>query len=483
MADLPGGYLTQHQHQMASMSGGGSGGSQPPGGGSSKPTYSKRGKITIVACLPCRRRKTKCDGRRPICSQCASRESACSYDMNEEQRRLTFLRENVEQLAEEKANLEAVLWNLKSTSDLEATEILRRIRNGQQYGALVRQIQASRLLTQVKGDYNFSSCAGNHDWMSTDSSSTTTIVTTPSFSPCSHPFYSSSFLNLVVSTDPVPGTSHARSYEQLIQAIATSSRSDSSEIVQRLRRREPIEAILEAIGAELPSEPAPGAGAMDVDSTLAEHHQAHQHVRPMAGNALAPRGATPSGGVGRAPDAHTPPHTHSFRWTTVTTDAEFVKHLLDVYFTWQHTFFQNFPESLFRHDFEHGRTKYCSRVLVNAICAAGCLLSGRPEARADPHDPATTGAGFFEEGIRMLNQSDKSSIPTTAGVFILSHVEGYRARLGAMWGLVGRSARMAMDLNLHLRNEKISADLHGNDDEKQEAGRVHAFWGCFVSDQ
>jgi len=29
------------------------------GGGSSKPTYAKRGKITIVACVPCRRRKTK----------------------------------------------------------------------------------------------------------------------------------------------------------------------------------------------------------------------------------------------------------------------------------------------------------------------------------------------------------------------------------------------------------------------------------------
>lgn len=28
-------------------------------GGPSKPTYAKRGKITIVACVPCRKRKTK----------------------------------------------------------------------------------------------------------------------------------------------------------------------------------------------------------------------------------------------------------------------------------------------------------------------------------------------------------------------------------------------------------------------------------------
>lgn len=38
-------------------SGGGGGGT--PGGGPAKPTYAKRGKITIVACVPCRKRKTK----------------------------------------------------------------------------------------------------------------------------------------------------------------------------------------------------------------------------------------------------------------------------------------------------------------------------------------------------------------------------------------------------------------------------------------
>jgi len=39
-------------------SGGGSGGGGGKGSGQ-KPTYAKRGKITIVACVPCRKRKTK----------------------------------------------------------------------------------------------------------------------------------------------------------------------------------------------------------------------------------------------------------------------------------------------------------------------------------------------------------------------------------------------------------------------------------------
>lgn len=44
-------------------------------------------------------------------------------------------------------------------------------------------------------------------------------------------------------------------------------------------------------------------------------------------------------------------------WTTVTQDRELVEHLLRLYFTWQHAFFQNFPEDLFRRDMASGRTK------------------------------------------------------------------------------------------------------------------------------
>lgn len=224
---------------------------------------------------------------------------------------------------------------------------------------------------------------------------------------------------------------------------------------------------------------------MDLDPPQSDSGPiSHYHARPMAGNALAPQFASqPTFGASRAPDAHTPPNAEEYRWTTVTENKEFIEHLLDLYFMWQHSFFQNFPEPLFRQDYEAGKTKYCSRVLVNAICAAGCLLSDRPEARGDPYDPSTAGAGFFEEGMILLNRTDRSSIPTAAGVFLLSHVEGYRARLGAMWALVGRSARMALDLNLHLRNDKIPFDQMPPAMQRQESGRIHAFWGCFVSDQ
>jgi hypothetical protein len=266
-------------------------------------------------------------------------------------------------------------------------------------------------------------------------------------------------------------------FEQLINNIATSSSAETDDIVQRLRRREPIERILSSSAPG--STPNRSPGAMETSAPGSEQMHPVYHARPMAGNSLAPPLAPPMEHGSR--DSPGGPDDH--RWTQVTEDKEFIDHLLDVYFMWQHAFFQNFPEDLFRGDYEEGNTQYCSRVLLNAICAAGCLLSDRPESRGDQNDPTTAGAGFFEEGMRLLNQSDRSSIPTTAGVFILSHVEGYRARLGAMWGLVGRSARMAIDLGLHLRNDKQPFDQMSPEDQKYELGRIHAFWGCFISDQ
>ena len=133
------------------LHGGSPGGApQPPNPGPTKPTYSKRGKITIVACVNCRRRKTKCDGQRPVCGQCAARDGTqCHYDMNEEQRRLTYLRENVEHLHEEKNSLESLIWNLKISTEEEAIEILRRLRRGTDAQTLAQNVQAGRLLAQV----------------------------------------------------------------------------------------------------------------------------------------------------------------------------------------------------------------------------------------------------------------------------------------------------------------------------------------------
>lgn len=89
----------------------------------------------------------QCDGRRPSCSQCTTRDGPCVYDMTDDQRRLTHLRDNVEQLQEKSSSLEALLAALQAANDHEAMEIYRRIRHGGDLHTLAAQVQAGRLLS------------------------------------------------------------------------------------------------------------------------------------------------------------------------------------------------------------------------------------------------------------------------------------------------------------------------------------------------
>ena len=165
-------------------------------------------------------------------------------------------------------------------------------------------------------------------------------------------------------------------------------------------------------------------------------------------------------------------------WTTVTQDEELIQHLLDVYFTWQHSFFQSFPENLFRSDMAAGRTKYCSPMLVNAICAAGCFLSERSnvDQLVEP---------FYEEAMKLYKDDSKPTISTTATLYLTSYVEGTRGRLSTLWMSSGASSLMAVDLNLHLKRHPKPANTSEEEQEsmKEAKARTHAFWGCFHVDQ
>lgn len=166
-------------------------------------------------------------------------------------------------------------------------------------------------------------------------------------------------------------------------------------------------------------------------------------------------------------------------WTSVTQDSNLIEHLLTLYFTWQHSFFQNFPEKLFRTDMAAGRTKYCSEMLVNAICAAACFLASEENVRA-------LGPKFFDEARSYQENLDKPDVASTAALYLLSYVEGTRGRLSSLWMLSGRSALMSIDLGLHLR-QTYQNDIAPEDDHEKHANefkaRSHAFWGAYHVDQ
>jgi hypothetical protein len=258
-----------------------------------------------------------------------------------------------------------------------------------------------------------------------------------------------------------------------VRKIISSSPADLNEIIRRLRLHDDVSTILSSIqsGSLLQV-----LSTRDYEFTLgieADYSSREQMFGLVKG------AGTHS--AGRAPDAHTP-LVNQQPWTSVSNDFEFIEHLLSLYFSWQHPFFQSFPEKLFREDMVTGGTKYCSRLLVNALCATGCLLSRRPEARRDPNDPKTAGLDFFDEAVRLLNETRTSSIPTIAALYLLCHVEGNRGQLGSLWLYSGRSSRMALNINLHLRSDRSPSEHLSVATSKEESARQHVFWGCFIAD-
>ncbi|KAF2086773.1 hypothetical protein K490DRAFT_19114, partial [Saccharata proteae CBS 121410] len=91
---------------------------------------SKRGRITAIACVPCKKRKSKCNGLQPVCNTCAMKGSTCSYDMRQEHRWQGTLRVNVKKLEQELEEIKAVLPLLATTPQRDAAmQLALEIRN------------------------------------------------------------------------------------------------------------------------------------------------------------------------------------------------------------------------------------------------------------------------------------------------------------------------------------------------------------------
>ncbi|KAF2757783.1 hypothetical protein EJ05DRAFT_400830 [Pseudovirgaria hyperparasitica] len=73
----------------------------------------RRGHITHSACRNCSEKKSKCDGARPICGNCESKNATCVYEVAQGQTRTTALREQVRELEEKGRDLEEKVQGLE----------------------------------------------------------------------------------------------------------------------------------------------------------------------------------------------------------------------------------------------------------------------------------------------------------------------------------------------------------------------------------
>lgn len=278
----------------------------------------------------------------------------------------------------------------------------------------------------------------------------------------------------------------AKQYDQLMNTLMTSDTDAIHALIQRVRGGETMGAPMQAAFGLQParsSQPQPLLGPQpDVSRSLEAAFSRHDQTFGMVKGAEMSHTSIGLGTEFIDQRIHHP-------WTNITHDQELLEHLINLYFTWQHCFFQNFPENLFREDFHAGRTKFCSRILLNAICAAGCFLSNREIVRQDQGNGVTLMDKFYDEAKAQLADADQSTLTTTASLYLISYVEGTRGHLSSLWMYSGRAVLMAVDLELHLRpTKKRKAQAAQSDEEEEERkkegeARSHAFWGCFHVDQ
>jgi hypothetical protein len=168
-----------------------------------------------------------------------------------------------------------------------------------------------------------------------------------------------------------------------------------------------------------------------------------------------------------------PPRSTSVGWFRSPQDAEFVDHLLNLYFTWIHPFYLFFSREHFLQDMGRGRTAYFSPLLLNAVLAYSCHYSDRLGARTDPAAPNTAGDEFFSEAKRLLDSGDQTCLTTVQALGVMSARECSQGRDSHAYQLAGRAGRMALELGLH-----VSANGSGLRSTDVEVRRI-TFWGVF----
>lgn len=163
-------------------------------------------------------------------------------------------------------------------------------------------------------------------------------------------------------------------------------------------------------------------------------------------------------------------------WTTITGDINLVQHLLALYFCWEYPTFASLSKEHFLRDFQDGRHRYCSPILVNALLALGCRFSTQPMTRANPNDPYSSGDHFFKESQRLFYQeTDHHSLTTIQALGIMSIREASCGRDSESWYYAGQSIRLAVEMGLHR--------IHDGGDEDELAVQSATFWGAFALDQ
>ncbi|KAJ4301537.1 hypothetical protein N0V90_003630 [Kalmusia sp. IMI 367209] len=363
----------------------------------------KKRRCISSACVPCRKRKSKCDGTTPACSACAAvYNTECVYDPNSDHRRKGVYKKDIEGLKTRNSTLHTLIQAILNYPEDDVASLVQQIRTCESLDAV-----AEAIIAKENGDE--------------DDDEQLDLLDSP----------------VAVSQSTFESQLSGKMGELRLEDGSTRYIGGTSHLIYM------------------------GAGNDDTGSPAALSN------------------------VDQYPQMQDPLTS----WTTVTSDPELVRHLINMYFCWHYSFFTTLSKHLFMKEFQLGKpppgsrrkTEYCTPLLVNAMLALGCHFTSWPAARAVRDDSATAGDHFFREAKRLILENDLHEVPaltTVQALALMSVREAGCGREAKGWVYSGMSFRMACDLGLNL-----GMSSKGGIEETEEDARRITFWGCFLFDK
>ncbi|KAI1173876.1 fungal-specific transcription factor domain-containing protein [Nemania sp. FL0916] len=116
------------------------------------PSLQKRQCVSI-ACIACRRRKSKCDGALPSCAACASvYGTECIYDPNSDHRRKGVYREKVDSMRASNSTLHILIEAILNADEDDVPDIVKRIRTCDNLDTVAESIHSQGVASLAADD-------------------------------------------------------------------------------------------------------------------------------------------------------------------------------------------------------------------------------------------------------------------------------------------------------------------------------------------
>ncbi|KAF2626280.1 hypothetical protein BU25DRAFT_440684 [Macroventuria anomochaeta] len=304
--------------------------------------------VTLGACVACRKRKSKCDGNRPVCTCCAQKDTQCVYELGPNEKPSQAMKRKNEEMQGELSNLRQLYDFLRLRPAHEAMEILKRIRANspdvppsqhiQELADFVRQ--GDLLIQQPLHTPPLSNPDRDPTHPVTLPSLRQALDSPGALEPCNLLYPSMYPMGL-----DGPATQRRRHTHGL------SARTDSQ---SSLPRPTSIEAILQT------------------PSTAAADDLAADPRLGFVSN-----------------------------WTRVTDDTGFLAHLFTIWTEREYVYYHFLDREAFLADLSCGRSDFCSELLVNIVLASACFHSSAVKDRNKPFSENSIQTSFYYEARRL----------------------------------------------------------------------------------